>query len=84
MKPKKTRGGNDGCGKPKNGASHNLGNRCAIPTFPPHDYCYIFWENLFPKGAFLTACTSRFRLILRLEKTPFGCQVVAGEKCVIS
>ena len=27
---------------PKNGASHNLGNRCAIPTFPPHDYCYIF------------------------------------------
>ena len=59
-----------GCGTPeKRGFPQPWKSRCAISTFPPHDYCYIFWENLFPKGAFLTACTSRFRLILRLEKT---------------
>src|SRR5271157_3012207 len=42
---------------PKGRASHNLGNRGAIPTFPPPGYCYIFRKNPIPKGAFLTACT---------------------------
>ena len=51
-----TGGGNDGGGKPKSGASHHLGNRCAIPTSPARLLLYIF-ENLCPKGAFLTACT---------------------------
>jgi hypothetical protein len=28
-------------GSPKAGLPTNLGNRCAIPTFSPPDYCYI-------------------------------------------
>src|SRR5271157_3008954 len=42
---------------PKGRASHNLGNRGAIPPFPPPGYCYIFFQKPIPKGVFLTACT---------------------------
>ena len=30
---------------PKAGLPTNLGNRCAIPTFPPLDDCYIFFKT---------------------------------------
>src|SRR5208337_1484802 len=55
---------------PKGRASHNLGNRCAIPTFPPPGYCYIFFQNLSRKESSSPPAPSLFRLILRLEKTP--------------
>ena len=42
-------------GKPQTGLPHNLGNRCAIPTFPPPGYCYIRQEILCLKGASLSA-----------------------------
>ena len=48
----------------------DLGNRCAIPTFPPHDGGYIFFKTFYPKRAFLRLRSGyRFRLIPRLEKT---------------
>ncbi len=48
---------------PKGGASPNLGNRCAIPTFPPRDNCCIDFKtfarkelsqrlHLLPSGSF--------------------------------
>src|SRR5271157_484070 len=55
---------------PKGRASHNLGNRGAIPTFPPPGYCYIFFQNLSRKESSSPPAPSLFRLILRLEKTP--------------
>ena len=64
-----TGGGNDGGGKPKSGASHHLGNRCAIPTFPPPDYCYIFLKTFARKEPSSPPAPSPSRLILRLEKT---------------
>src|SRR5271157_441842 len=54
---------------PKGRASHNLGNRGAIPPFPPPGYCYIFFQNLSRKEPSSPPVPSRFRLILRLEKT---------------
>src|SRR5271157_339670 len=54
---------------PKGRASHNLGNRGAIPPFPPPGYCYIFFQNLSRKESSSPPAPSRFRLILRLEKT---------------
>src|SRR5271157_3500330 len=54
---------------PKGRASHNLGNRGAIPTFPPPGYCYIFFQNLSRKESSSPPAPSLFRLILRLEKT---------------
>ena len=52
------RGGNDGGEEnQQQGFAHRLGNRCAIPTFPPPDYCYIRQEKLCLKGASLTACS---------------------------
>src|SRR5271157_1500073 len=56
---------------PKCRASHNLGNRGAIPPFPPPGYCYIFFQNLSRKEPSSPPVPSRFRLILRLEKTLF-------------
>src|SRR5271157_2054158 len=56
---------------PKGRASHNLGNRCAIPTFPPPGYCYIFFQNLSRKESSSPPAPSLFRLILRLEKTGY-------------
>src|SRR5271157_5709788 len=53
---------------PKGRASHNLGNRGAIPPFPPPGYCYIFFQNLSRKESSSPPAPSRFRLILRLEK----------------
>src|SRR5271157_3772123 len=64
---------------PKGRASHNLGNRGAIPPFPPPGYCYIFFQNLSRKESSSPPAPSRFRLILRLEKT-FGRLVVRWEK----
>ena len=58
-----------GGGKPKSGASHHLGNRCAIPTFPPPDYCYIFLKTFARKEPSSPPAPSPSRLILRLEKT---------------
>src|SRR5271157_5705868 len=54
---------------PKGRASHNLGNRGAIPPFPPPGYCYIFFQNLSRKESSSPPAPSLFRLILRLEKT---------------
>src|SRR5271157_784023 len=64
---------------PKGRASHNLGNRCAIPTFPPPGYCYIFFQNLSRKESSSPPAPSLFRLILRLEKTYHFLRLVA--KC---
>src|SRR5271157_1841199 len=58
---------------PKGRASHNLGNRGAIPTFPPPGYCYIFFQNLSRKESSSPPAPSLFRLILRLEKTVVQC-----------
>ena len=60
---------------PKGQASPNLGNRDAIPTFPPPGYCYLFFQNLSPKEPSSPPAPSLFRLILRLEKTGL-CDVV--------
>src|SRR5271157_3250717 len=55
---------------PKGRASHNLGNRGAIPPFPPPGYCYIFFQKTYSrKEPSSPPVPSRFRLILRLEKT---------------
>jgi hypothetical protein len=57
---------------PKGRASPNLGNRGAIPTFPPPGYCYLFFQNLSPKESSSPPAPSLFSLILRLEKTLTG------------
>src|SRR5208337_4856820 len=49
-------GGNAGGGQPKSGASHPLGNRGAIPTFPPRDYCCIYLKT-FTERSRLSPCT---------------------------
>src|SRR5271166_2413760 len=67
---------------PKGRASHNLGNRCAIPTFPPPGYCYIFFQNLSRKESSSPPAPSLFRLILRLEKT--DCRGDPTKKCAFS
>src|SRR5271157_3253383 len=64
---------------PKGRASHNLGNRGAIPPFPPPGYCYIFFQNLSRKESSSPPAPSRFRLILRLEKTPLKQREIRGQ-----
>jgi hypothetical protein len=51
-------------------ASH-LGNRCAIPTFPPPRRLLDCFLNSNPERSFpQPPAKASFRLILRLEKTP--------------
>src|ERR1019366_7092440 len=62
-------GGNDGGCKPCGFRPH-LGNRCAIPTFPPPRRLLDCFLNSNPERSFpQPSAQASFRLILRLEKT---------------
>src|ERR1039457_689688 len=51
----------------------HLGNRCAIPTFPPPRRLLDCLLNSNPERSFpQPSAQASFRLILRLEKTPAG------------
>src|SRR5271157_5430824 len=70
---------------PKGRASHNLGNRGAIPPFPPPGYCYIFFQKPIPKGVFLTACTFSLQAHSSIRKDcppPVPSGVAATRTCV--
>src|ERR1017187_6400942 len=52
----------------------HLGNRCAIPTFPPPRRLLDCFLNSNPERSFpQPSAQASFRLILRLEKTPLSC-----------
>src|ERR1039457_7119991 len=64
----------------------HLGNRCAIPTFPPPRRLLDCFLNSTPERSFpQPSAQASFRLILRLEKTPGRAKcVVATRKCRIN